>query len=346
MRARELPAEWARQDGILLTWPHAQGDWGDDLPAVEQAFVAIAAAAARHERVLIACHDPAHRQRIAGLLADEAVPANRIVLALAPSNDSWARDHGPITVLDNGHPRLLDFRFNGWGGKYPADLDDAVTRKLADQGVFGDTPLETVDLVLEGGAIDTDGRGALLATRRSIVSEARNPGLDQAAMEAMLARHLGVRRFLWLEHGRLAGDDTDGHIDTLARFCDEHTIAYVACEDRADTQHDELAAMADELHALRTATGEPYRLVPLPLPKPCYGSTGQRLPATYANFLIVNGAVLVPVYHDPADAIALERLGGCFPDRRLVPIDCRALIGQNGSLHCVTMQLPVGVLMT
>jgi agmatine deiminase len=338
-----LPPEWAPQAGVQLTWPHAASDWAPILTRVEPVFVAIAAAIARFESVVIACHDPAVRAHVAGLLRAANVAADRIRLHVAPANDTWARDHGPITVLCQGEATLLDFDFNGWGGKYPHDLDNRITRTLHAQGAFGDTAIEHVDLILEGGSIEVDGQGTLLTTERCLLAPTRNPQLPRAHIEQRLAELLGVTRFLWLRHGDLAGDDTDSHIDTLARLCDPHTIAYVRCDDPADEHYAELRAMEEELKAFRTPAGSPYRLVPLPWPQAKSDDDGARMPATYANFLIINGAVLVPTYRDPADPVALERLQACFPDREIIAIDCLPLIYQHGSLHCVTMQLPAGV---
>lgn len=339
-----LPPEWAPQSGVMLTWPHAHGDWAARLHEVEPVFVAIAREVARREKVLITCYDERHRQHVSQRLDAGGVDRRRVVLRTAPSNDTWARDHGPITVACGDELLLLDFLFNGWGGKYGYALDNALTRRLYDQGTFGATPLQSVDLVLEGGSIEVDGSGSLLTTERCLLAPTRNPGLARAALEARLAELLGVTRVLWLKHGALAGDDTDSHIDTLARFCDAGTIAYVACDDARDEHYAELRAMEEELRQLRAADGAPYRLVALPLPRAVLDEHGRRLPATYANFLIINGAVLVPTYRDPADALALERLRSCFADREIVAIDCLPLVFQYGSLHCVTMQLPAGVL--
>jgi agmatine deiminase len=340
----ELPAEWAPQSGVMLTWPHERGDWAPMLADVEPVFVEIASEIGLRETVLVSCLDTAHRDRVAGLLAGAGVDPARRLLYVTPSNDTWARDHGPITVLRDGRPLLLDFVFNGWGGKFAADLDNQITPCLHAAGAFGATARETVDLVLEGGGIESDGAGTLLTTARCLLSPTRNPQLSRSDLEARLRALFGCRRILWLQHGGLEGDDTDGHIDTLARFCDERTIVYVHCDDPLDPQYDELAAMAAELAALRTAAGEPYRLVPLPMPDAVHDAEGQRLPATYANFLIINGAVLAPTYNDDADGEALAQLARCFPDREVVGIPCRPLIHQYGSLHCVTMQLPAGVL--
>ncbi len=339
-----LPAEWEPQSAVMLTWPHAHGDWGTNLTAAERVFVDIARAVTAHEALLVGCGDAPHLEHVRSRLVEAGVDLGRVRLSLAPSNDAWARDHGPLTVLDDGRARLLDFRFNGWGGKYAATLDDGITLTHHGHGVFGGTPLSRAPLVLEGGAVETDGRGTLLATRSAMLSASRNPGLSQAALESRLHQWLGVERFLWLEHGALEGDDTDGHIDTLARFCDPETIAYVRCDDPADPHYGPLQAMEEELRAFRTGAGAPYRLVALPWPAAKYDENGQRLPATYANFLIIDGAVLAPTYADPADQEALHTLQRCFPGRRIVGIDCGPLIRQHGSLHCVTMQLPAGVL--
>ena len=338
-----LPPEWAPQSAVQLTWPHAHSDWAPILDEVEPVFTAIAAAIARFEIVLVACYDSAHRDQVRTRLAAAGVPAARTRLYVAPSNDTWARDHGPIAVLCQDEATLLDYGFNGWGGKYPHDLDDRITRTLHAQGAFGDTPIEHQDLILEGGSIEVDGSGTLLTTERCLLAATRNPRLARADIERELAAHLGLTRFLWLKHGYLAGDDTDSHIDTLARLCDPNTIAYVACDDPSDEHYAELKAMEAELETFRTPNGAPYRLVPLPWPQPKRDTDGARMPATYANFLIINGAVLVPTYRDTADAVALERLRGCFPDREVIGIDCLPLIWQHGSLHCVTMQIPEGI---
>ncbi|WP_026340667.1 agmatine/peptidylarginine deiminase [Thioalkalivibrio sp. ALJT] len=340
---RRLPAEWEPQGAVQLTWPHDQTDWAATLDQVHPVLATIAAGISRYQPVIIVARDPEHIEEISGFLSETAIQPDRLWFALAPSNDSWARDHAAITVLEEGQPRLLDFVFNGWGGKYPAELDNAITRTLASQGVFGACVPEPIDMVLEGGSIESDGAGTLLTTRRCLLTPTRNPTLDRAAIERRLAQHLGARRILWLEHGQLEGDDTDAHIDTLARFCAPDTIAYVRCDDPQDPHYAELQAMEAELQALRQRDGEPYRLIPLPWPSAII-EDDRRLAATYANFLIINGAVLLPVYGDPADAVARKRLATAFPGRDIVTIDCRPIIRQGGSLHCLTMQYPAAAL--
>jgi len=339
-----LPAEWEPQAAVMLTWPDADTDWAEQLALVETLYTGLTAIIALRQQVLIVCRDQAQRARISAQLARVGVAPNAVIFGLAPRNDTWARDHGPLTVINaHGDARLVDFRFNGWGGKYPAALDDQVTPTLHAARLFGDTELDQSPLVLEGGALDSDGCGTLLAVRRTLVDPARNPGWQQTEIETELRNRLGATRLLWLEQGRLSGDDTDGHIDTLARFCDTQTICYVASSHPSHPDHAELQAMQRELRALRRIDGQPYRLIPLPLPRRMTDSQGNPLPATYANVLIINGAVLVPVYDDPADQIALERLSAAFPSREILPLDCRPLIRQGGSLHCITMQLPAAL---
>jgi agmatine deiminase len=339
-----LPPEWAPQSGVMLTWPHVHGDWAPRLKQVEPVFVEIAWQVSRREQVLICAYDTRHRAHIEALLKNRGVDLARVVLRVVPSNDTWARDHGPISVSCSNEPLLLDFGFNGWGGKFGHELDNQITRRLYDLDTFGDVPLETVNLILEGGSIEVDGQGTLLTTSQCLQAPTRNPTLSREQLEAKLKELLGLNRILWLDHGHLEGDDTDSHIDTLARYCDARTIAYVACDDPNDPHYADLKAMEAELNAFRAADGTPYKLVPLPWPQAKRNEDGARLPATYANFLIINGAVLVPTYQDPADTTALARLRGCFPDREIVSVDCLPLIYQFGSLHCVTMQLPAGVL--
>ncbi|MBK1672226.1 agmatine deiminase [Ectothiorhodospira shaposhnikovii] len=336
--------EWAPQSAVMLTWPHEDTDWAFILEEAEAVFCRIALEVTKRQGLIVTCRNEAHEIHVCQRLTDTGVDMTRVVTGLAESNDTWARDHGPLTVLtDAESPLLLDFTFNGWGGKYEADADNAISRQLHQQGIFGNLPLTTLDFVLEGGSIETDGQGTLLTTRQCLMSPTRNPDLNEAAIEALLRRELGVERVLWLNHGHLEGDDTDSHVDTLARLCSPDTIAHVVCDDPEDPHHAPLAAMTAELEAFRTPEGKPYRLIPLPLPAPIRDEEGRRLPATHANFLIINGAVLVPTYGDPTDAVSLTRLAEAFPDREIVGIDCRALIHQFGSLHCVTMQLPATI---
>lgn len=342
-----MPAEWERQDAVMLAWPHAGTDWLRLLPEIREAVLRIALAVARFETLFLLV-DPRHDDpaRVRAVLLDAGVPAPVLRVAAVPFNDTWLRDYGPITVFEDGVPHLLDYSFNGWGLKYPAHLDNRVTARLRADGHFGRIPLEVPGLWLEGGSIDSDGEGTLLTTRRCLIGPNRNPLLDEAGYAEQLDRQLGARRLLWLDHGALEGDDTDSHIDTLARFAPGRTIVWQGCDDPADPHYAELARMAAELRQLRDPDGRPWRLLELPWPPACHDpDDGHRLPATYANFLVINEAVLAPTYGDEdRDFRALAVLAEAFPDREIVPLDCRAVIRQHGSLHCLSMQIPEGVL--
>ena len=343
IESRLLP-EFAPQSGVLLTWPHARTDWSGMLQAVEAVYTEITLAISSREPALIICHDEILQQRVSGILARAGISPATVQYAIAASNDTWIRDYGPLGVLEDGEPALLDFTFDGWGGKHPAGLDNTITQRLCTEGRFGATPCSSPSVVLEGGSIDTDGRGTLLTTTRCLLGSQRNPGYDRQALQSLCQSRLGTRQILWLEHGYLAGDDTDGHIDMLARFCSPDTLVYTCCEDSGDEHYREHQAMERQLSGFRNSAGEPYHCMPLPLPPAVYAAGGQRLPASYANFLIINAAVLVPVYAAPTDERACRVLADCFPGREIVPVNCLPLIQQFGSLHCATMQLAEGIL--
>lgn len=342
--ACQLPAEWERQAGVMLTWPHPATDWRGSLDQVELVFAAIGTTIARHEALLVVAQDDFHAEHIRMSLRRAGARHENLCFATAEADDTWARDHGPLTCLSAWGPQLHDFVFNGWGGKFGAEHDNAISQELRRKGCFGDVDFHSHPLVLEGGALETDGQGTLLATRHSIITETRNPGQNQTTIERILEKTLGLNRFLWLDNGALSGDDTDGHIDTLARFADADTILHVTADDD-DPDQPALRAMAEELAALRTPDGRPYRLIPLPPAGMHRDATGRRLPATYANFLIINGAVLLPVYGVPQDAKATALIAEAFPGREVVGIDCQAIIAQNGSLHCLTMQFPAPLIL-
>ena len=314
-----LPAEWEPQSGVQLTWPHAETDWAPMLDEITETYREMADAIRRYEPVLIV--EP-------------------------PTNDTWARDHGFITLVDDqGGIRLLDFKFNGWGEKFPSQLDNAINRRLYDEGRVKGEYVSQLDFVLEGGAIESDGSGTVFTTTNCLLAPHRNQPMTQQQIEERLKEALCAERIVWIDHGNLTGDDTDGHIDTLVRIAPDDTLLYVGCDDVEDEQYTELHLMETQLQTLRTRDGHPYRLLKLPMPHPIYDEDGMRLPATYANFLVINGAVLVPTYAQPAlDAEALRLIGDAFPGRDIIGIDCRTIIRQHGSLHCCTMQYPAGVL--
>jgi agmatine/peptidylarginine deiminase len=337
-----LPAEWEPQAAVLLAWPHAGTDWAARLDAVEDSYAALVAAITRFEQAIICVPDGEIGAHAAALLRDSGADLERVRFVEIPYDDTWLRDSGPITLCDaGGRFVLLDFRFTGWGGKFKASRDDALIAGLIERGIFrADAEHQRVDWALEGGAIESDGRGTILTTWRCL--HARHPDQSRERVELALRTALSASRVLWLEHGHLEGDDTDAHIDTLARFAPDDAIVYQACSDPDDRHYRELGRMREDLERLRTADGKPYRLFPLPWPKPILDE-GRRLAASYANYLVVNGAVLVPAYGDIADDAAAETIRLAHPGREVIQIPCRPLIWQNGSLHCLTMQLPAGM---
>ena len=335
-----LPAEWHEQSAVQLTWPHKATDWRRILKDVTRCYLEMVKALITHVHVILVAPEPAH-VRMSLLNALPSTVLSHVSFCKARTNDTWARDHGFITLLGPDGPRLLDFKFNGWGEKFPSKFDNCICRRMAEQGIPNGHYENHLDFVLEGGSIESDGKGTILTTSRCLLAPHRNQPLSQAQIEARLLASLHAERILWLDYGYLAGDDTDSHIDTLARFCPDDTIAYVQCLDQSDEHFEELRQMEAQLQTFRTTEGKPYRLVPLPMAKAVYDEEGTRLPATYANFLITNGAVLMPTYGDPAtDSLAEEQLRKAFPGYDIISIDCRILITQHGSLHCCTMQFP------
>ena len=307
-------AEWEPQSMVQLTWPHEGTDWAPILDEITAVYEEMASEIRKREPLLI--------------------------VDTMPHNDTWARDHGFITVEETSFdPKskalvLLDFCFNGWGEKFEATLDNQINKHLYEQGLVKGTYEDHLDFVLEGGSIESDGKGTVFTTEYCLMAPHRNQPLTKEEIEERLKEWLGAERIVWLQHGSLIGDDTDGHIDTLVRICPNDTLLYTG----GDDDHPDLAEMERELQKLRTLDGKPYRLLKLPLPRPIYDDS-DRLPATYANYLVINGAVLVPTYNQPdLDTEALRIIGEAFPDREMVGIDCRAVIKQHGSLHCCTMQ--------
>jgi agmatine/peptidylarginine deiminase len=337
-----FPPEWYPQSAVQLTWPNRKTDWKHILREAESVYINIAGEIVKHEKLLIVCDNESGVRRQLG-----NIDFDKIIFRTMDYNDTWARDHGGITIFVDGKPVVYDFVFNGWGMKFAANLDNLITRKLAAVKVFkrGVEVINMQPFVLEGGSIESDGKGTLMTTVECLASVNRNEYLNKEQLEYHLKDFFGAERILWLENGYLQGDDTDSHIDTLARFCDEHTIAYVKCEDETDEHYEELYAMEEELKSFLTFDGKPYKLVPLPMADVIIDEReGNRLPATYANFLIINDAVLAPFYGSEKDQIVRSRLQNTFPDREIIGIDCRALVRQHGSLHCIAMQYPEGVI--
>lgn len=333
-----FPAEWEKQSAVLIAWPHATGDFSNRLESVEETYSIIADTITEYQRLIIVCRDEQHQKHIESLVGS----LEDIDFIHAPVNDIWVRDTAFLSMEKDGVITHLNFKFNGWGGKYAHDLDNALNNKLANAKPFKGKSHYDIDFILEGGSIESDGVGTILTTRQCLLNPNRNSGLSQQEIEQKLCDHLGAKRVLWVDQPNLPGDDTDAHIDTLARFCSADTIAYTSCDDMDDPMYDSLKTMEMQLQVMRNHADEPYKLIPLPVPKAIFDEDDEPLPANYANFLIINHAVLVPVYGDDNDAIALERLAKAFPDHKVVAIPCRPLVHQYGSLHCMTMQFPEG----
>ena len=336
-----FPAEWEPQSAVLIAWPHAGTDWAERLDDVEATYVALVTAITCFQPVVICAEDEDLQIYAEARLRSARVDMSRVRFVPAEYDDTWVRDSGPITLRGKRNFKLLDFRFTGWGGKFEASRDDRLVGELSGMHIFQDYFVQSIDFALEGGAIETDGAGTLLTTWKCL--HERHPELTRESLASKLSGWLRQERVLWLDHGYLEGDDTDAHIDTLARFAPGDAIVFQACDDTADSHYPELQAMATEIEALRTISGQPYRLFPLPWPKPVLDQD-RRLAASYANFLVINGAVLMPAYDDEADQAAAAVLAAAFPQHEIVQVPCRSLIWQNGSLHCITMQLPEGLL--
>lgn len=331
-----MPAEWERQDAIIVAWPHLGTDWGPMLDEAHACFMQVAKEIVKNQRLVIVA--PAINQLKQKL---SALDNDMIIYQEIETNDTWARDFAPISIIAGNERRMLDFKFDAWGMKFAAFLDNLISRRMAANGIFDTQFVNCQDFVLEGGSIESDGKGTLLTTSRCLLSPNRNSALTQQQIEDVLHTRLGVHKVLWLNHGELKGDDTDAHIDTLARFAPGNTILYVSCDNPYDEQYHSLKLMEEELKSMTNAQGEPFKLVPLPSPNPIFDDNRERLPATYANFLITNEQVLVPIYGQSSnDQLALDTIQQVFDDRDIVGIDCNALIKQHGSLHCITMQIP------
>lgn len=386
-----LPAEWEPQIGVMLTWPHEKTDWKPYLKEICETYLQMAEAIASREQLIVVTPDAAATGTMIAERLGETQMKNVHIVEL-PTNDTWARDHGFITLRSaDGTPLLLDFCFNGWGEKFEAGLDNGINQRLwevwrneereerngngvsrseergrrkeksyqelASNGVL--LPLSSFPLppkksllppskeyhshlnfVLEGGSIESDGAGTIFTTTSCLMAPNRNQPLTKEQIDQRLREWLCAERIVWIDYGQLIGDDTDGHIDTIVRPCARDTLLYIRCDNPNDEHYEDFKALKNQLLGLRTIEGDPYKLMPLPFPDPIYYD-GERLPATYANFLIINGAVLVPTYGQPEnDAKALETLQKAFPDREMVPIDSTVITRQHGSIHCCTMQFP------
>lgn len=358
-----LPPEWAPQSGILLTWPHGKTDWKPYLKEITKVYLQLADIITRHERLLIVTPQPAVVQsELKERLSSGQM--EKVQLYEIETDDTWARDHGPLTLVSTKHAatwivpiHLLDFNFNGWGEKYPYAKDNAINLQLYYGGAFQGALENHTDFTLEGGAIESDGKGTIFTTASCMLAPHRNEPLERRDIDERLRILFHVPRVVWIEHGRLIGDDTDGHIDTILRVAPNDTLLYIGDVPADDPMHDDFVQLEEQLRNLRTLDGKSYRLLKLPLPDALYDdgkevtdvpdAGNNRLPATYANFIVLNGAVIVPTYGQPEhDEMAKKQIALAFPNREIVGVDARTVIRQHGSLHCLTMQLPDGAIRT
>lgn len=342
-----LPAEWEPQSGVMLIWPHEDTDWRPYLKEITEVYLQMADAITRHEALLITARNT---EQVRNLLAERLTEEQmrQVTLFACDSNDTWARDVAPISLVSDAQPKgsfqpthLLDFCFNGWGGKFAAEKDNRINRQIYEAGLFHGALENHKDFVLEGGSIESDGDRTLFTTTSCLTAAHRNQPLTKEDIDRRLRLLFpNVERVVWLDHGQLAGDDTDGHIDTIVRIAPDDTLLYIECDDKEDEHYEDFYLLEEQLKRLRTLDGNPYRLLRLPMTDAVYDD-GERLPATYANFLVINGAVLVPTYHQPEkDKAALGTIQEAFPGREIIGIDSRTIIRQHGSIHCLTMQLP------
>jgi agmatine deiminase len=334
-----MPAEWERHAATWLTWPHNLESWPGAFESIPGVWVALVAALAPGEHVHILVGDEAAEAEVRALLDAAGVPKQRTGLHRIPSNDAWARDHGPTFIVrDNERAALaaVHWNFNAWGGKYPPWNHDAeIAGHVA---ALAGAPVFKPDIILEGGSIDVNGRGTLLTTESCLLNKNRNPDLSRQQIEEVLRNYLGVSKILWLADG-IVGDDTDGHIDDLARFVDPTTVVTVVEDDPADANYEILRDNDERLRTMTDQDGQPLRIVKLPMPRPQLHDN-HRMPASYANFYIANQVVVTPTFDDPADGVALETLQRLFPQRRVVGIYAKDLVWGLGAFHCITQQQP------
>ena len=338
--ANRLAPEWEPQDAIILTWPHRHSDWAPELGQIEPVYLELCKYIGKHQALILIAYDPAHVLEIRDKLDTADIDCEHMRFATIPTNDTWIRDYGPVCTT-SGHSRwLLDFQFDGWGQKYDWRLDNAVNARLT-EGVELRASHQYIDQILEAGNIEINGQGELLCSRTCFRRTRALADSEFAILEKQLAQWLGCRKVHWLDRVQLAGDDTGGHIDTLARFCADDIIAHSASPALKDSNHEMLERLSLQLANINRQAGNRFELVPLPLPD-LITRCGQPLPATYTNFLVTNDLVLVPVFNDGQDDGALRQIDELFPDREIVDIECNALIRQRGGLHCATMQIPEG----
>lgn len=351
MSEKRFIAEWESCESVLLSLPEKHTDWNYILEEAQEQYRIIIEALTSHKvNCILLASDPEH----AAQLMANANP-DYLKIIEAEYNDTWTRDYGPLCVQRVGcakcwdetpDNRALDFGFNGWGLKFASDHDNLVNLNLDKAGFFMPGAYDNNrDFTLEGGSVESDGHGTILTTSLCLCSPNRNGGKSKEELNKILNERLGAEHVLWLDYGALAGDDTDSHIDTLCRIAPNNTILFTGCRNVDDDHFEELLKMRAQLTLFRNDVGEPYNLVELPLPDPIYDEDGNRLPASYANYLVTPEYIFMPVYNQPQnDMLACQTVRIAFPDHEVVPVECNTLIKQHGSLHCATMQIPANIL--
>ena len=337
-----MPAEWAPHRGTWLSWPHRESSWPGKFEPVPAAFAEIVRHLAPREEVHLNVVDAAMETSARDVLAAGGIGTGNVFFHHHVTNDAWCRDHGPIFVQRPRNGRfdtlIIDWGYNAWGGKYPPfEDDDRIPSLIAEE--FG-IPVVLPGIVMEGGSIEVNGRGTLITTEACLLNPNRNPTKSKAEIEDCLRQYLGVTNILWLGDG-IEGDDTDGHVDDLTRFVNPTTVVTAVEDDPADHNYRPLRDNLEQLRSMVDQDGRPLDIITLPMPRPMYQGD-QRLPASYANFYVANGVVLMPAYDPERDPVAAETLARYFPDRTVIPIDCRDLIWGLGAIHCLTQQWPAG----
>ncbi len=343
MGSYRLAPEWARQDAVILVWPHCHSDWNNQLDAIENTYAEMSRYIARHQKLILVAYDQAHLLHIQETLTHQEIKQENILVISAPTNDTWVRDYGPITVKSDSEIILLDFDFDAWGGKYTHDKDNAFNQQLK-LHLNNDLSSQKINFVLEGGNLEVNNSGTLLVSSSCFKRKALKQHTPLTTLERDLEYWFGCNRILWINDVVLIGDDTDGHIDTLVRYCTDDVFVYSASVNHSDPNSESLNSLAQQLKSIKRNESAISELVPLPLPKPIFNG-GYQLPATYANFLITNEYVLVPVFNDPQDNYALKTIDSLFPTHEIIDIESNALIQQFGGIHCATMQIPEGCLL-
>lgn len=346
MGNHRLAPEWARQDAVMLVWPHSNSDWNNQLDDIEKTYIELSRYISRSQKVILVAYDLEHIERIQTLLSHNGIPLDNILLIDIHCNDTWVRDFGPIFITTDNHVKMLDFTFDGWGNKFNHDHDNQFNKRFK-QKLNSDAKLETIDFVLEAGNLDINSQGALLCSSSPINRTNKHGSKmedgELRSTEQKFQQWLGCTHTLWLHDVKLEGDDTDGHIDTLARFCNDEIITYTANNNASDANHNAIEHLNQQLELLKNNNSIIKELVPLPLPQPIF-QNGKQLPASYANFLITNHKLFVPVFNDKQDNYALKIFDDLFPTHEVIDIESTALIKQYGGIHCATMQIPEGFL--